>query len=143
MKVDVATLCHAASSNGNLLDIVGAFNISYAESVPHVLPVLTLALRLILEETDEGSHVLQVRIIGTDGNELFKASQKFELGPPQIVPIEGFSHPATSLCLQFGLPHLVIRSFGAQSIEWRLDSQQPETTEFYIFPEIVQSAPEC
>lgn len=135
MKADVVTLCHSALADGQNLSILGAVNFAYVPRVPYKLDSLALAVRLLLEESDSGKRVIVVRIVGTDGDCLFKSTQGIELPSETIeIPTLGTSHRAASLCLIFQIPCLEMKSFGEQAIEWGFEGQSLESTPFYVYP---------
>jgi hypothetical protein len=135
MKVDIATLCHSALSEGNHLSILGAFVITYAPSIPYRLPPCALALRLVFDDSDAGSHLVKVVVTGTDGDQLYKREQGIELPSSEPPPTLGTTHAAASLCLIYDLIGVEVKSFGVQAIDVSFDGQPVQQLPFYVYPE--------
>lgn len=135
MKADVVTLCHSALSERNKLSILGAFNIVYIPRIPWRLLPCTLVVRVLLDESDAGAHKLRITVMGTDGDRMFEDETGFELPPTPAPPNLSTSHQAASLNLICPLPYIVIKSYGTQVIDLALDGQEPQQTQFYVYPE--------
>src|ERR1700683_3830446 len=108
MKADIVTLCHSALARGNELSILGAFSIIHATSVPHVLPATALALRLIFDQTEDGTHTLQIKLMSTDGATLYERVCQVQV-PPLPAHVPESLHPNASLCIVCQLPEIELK----------------------------------
>ena len=85
MRIEVFTLCDASTADpSGKLNLLGAFDTLFASSAPITHPACAVALRLRFENTDEGTHPIELRLVDTDGTSLLppmKASLNVEALP--------------------------------------------------------------
>ena len=67
MNVQVAILCDAATDDNGKLNLLGAFDTIYAQSLPAVHPQCAVALRVTFAAGDEGQRKLALNFINADG----------------------------------------------------------------------------
>ncbi|UCF19720.1 MAG: hypothetical protein JSU87_17690 [Gemmatimonadota bacterium] len=74
MEVDLALVADAANvSQEGKLNILGIFDTIWAREFPFRHSAMVFVLRVTAGFTDAGTHQLQVRLMGADGEQLFKA----------------------------------------------------------------------
>ncbi len=67
MNIQVAVICDAAADYGGKLNILGAFDTIFANSFPATHPQCAIALRLVFQRIEEGSHKLRMNFVDADG----------------------------------------------------------------------------
>lgn len=67
MDIQVATLCDAATDSLGKLNLLGAFDTINAAQMPAIHPQCSIALRLIFQKIEEGSHKLKLNFVDEDG----------------------------------------------------------------------------
>lgn len=117
MKIEIFSLCDAATDNRGKLNILGTFDQIYAAKIPVVHPACAIALRMRFDKMEEGSHKVNLQLVDPDGRPVFQ-------------PMEGQVHPrmaddvdsvAVNLILNF--QHVKFESFADYQINLALDDQ--------------------
>ena len=67
MDIQVAVLCDAATDSGGKLNLLGAFDTIHAQQLPAVHPQCSVALRIVFERIEEGSHRVKMNFVDEDG----------------------------------------------------------------------------
>lgn len=80
MKIEIFSLCDAATDNHGKLNILGTFDQIYAAKMPVVHPACAIALRLRFDKMEEGAHSVKLQLVNPDGVPVFQ-------------PMEGEVHP--------------------------------------------------
>ncbi|MFA6546256.1 MAG: hypothetical protein WCS99_17690 [Limisphaerales bacterium] len=70
MDVQIASLCDSAADYGGKLCLIGAFDTILVRQFPALHPFCSVALRIVFRDTDEGKHLLRVKLIDDDGQSL-------------------------------------------------------------------------
>lgn len=73
MNIQIATLCDAATDYGGKLSLLGTFDTIMARQLPAKHPQCSVALRIVFDRSDEGSHRLRVDLVDADGKSLMPA----------------------------------------------------------------------
>jgi hypothetical protein len=117
MKVEVFSLCDAATDNRGKLNILGTFDQIYSAKIPVVHPACAIALRLRFDKMEEGAHKVNLQLVDPDGRPVFQ-------------PMEGEVHPrmaedvgsvAVNLILNF--QHVKFESFADYQVNLAIDDQ--------------------
>lgn len=117
MKIEIFSLCDAATDNRGKLNILGTFDQIYAAKMPVVHPACAIALRMRFDKMEEGSHKVNLQLVDPDGRPVFQ-------------PMEGQVHPrmaddvdsiAVNLILNF--QHVKFESFADYQINLAIDDQ--------------------
>lgn len=117
MKVEVFSLCDAATDNRGKLNILGTFDQLYSVKIPVVHPACAIALRLRFDKMEEGAHKVNLQWVDPDGHPVFQ-------------PMDGQVHPrmadevdsvAVNLILNF--QHVKFESFADYQINLTIDDQ--------------------
>ncbi|MBN2164087.1 MAG: hypothetical protein JXR25_12010 [Pontiellaceae bacterium] len=80
MKIEVFTLCDAATDTHGKLNILGTFDQIYAAKVPITHPACSIALRMRFGKMEEGAHRIRLQLVNPDG-------------VPVLSPMEGDVNP--------------------------------------------------
>lgn len=75
MNVQVAILCDAATDDNGKLNLLGAFDTIYAQSLPAIHPQCAVALRVTFAAGDEGQRKLALNFINADGRPVMPAME--------------------------------------------------------------------
>ena len=67
MEIQIAALCDAATDSAGKLNILGTFDTINAAQTPAVHPQCSIALRIIFQKIEEGSHKLKLNFVDEDG----------------------------------------------------------------------------
>ena len=67
MNVQIAALCDAATDYGGKLNLLGTFDTIMTQKLPAVHPQCSIALRIVFNRIEEGSHKLKVNFVDEDG----------------------------------------------------------------------------
>src|SRR5688572_7291060 len=68
MDIQIAALCDAASDYGGKLCVLGAFDSLLTAQFPALHPQCAIALRIVFEKIEEGSHKLRIALVDDDGH---------------------------------------------------------------------------
>jgi hypothetical protein len=128
MKVEVFTLCDAATDNHGKLNILGTFDQIYAANMPVVHPACAIALRLRFDKMEEGEHKVDIRMVDPDGKPVFQ-------------PMEGRVNPrmaddagsvAVNLILNF--QNVKIEEYADYQIDLTIDNEAITTVPLRVRP---------
>ena len=117
MKIEIFSLCDAATDNRGKLNLLGTFDQIYASKIPVVHPACAIALRMRFDKMEEGLHKVNLQLVDPDGRPVFQ-------------PMDGQVHPrmaddvdsvAVNLILNF--QHVRFESFADYQINLALDDQ--------------------
>lgn len=97
MKIEIFTLCDAATDNHGKLNILGTFDQIYAIKIPIVHPACAIALRLRFDKMEEGIHRINLQLVNPDGIPVFKPMEG-EVNPRMGEDVESV---AVNLILNF------------------------------------------
>lgn len=67
MNVQIAVLCDAATDYGGKLNLLGTFDTVLAQQMPAVHPQCSVALRMVFEKIEEGTHRVKMNFVDDDG----------------------------------------------------------------------------
>ncbi len=118
MNIQVAVVCDAAADYGGKLNILGAFDTIFAASFPATHPQCAIALRLVFQRIEEGSHKLRLNFVNEDG--------RFVL-PSIEIPVEVvFPGDVSDLVRNFifNIQQLKFDQPGQYAIDLALDGRQ-------------------
>ncbi len=117
MQLQVAALCDAATDSAGKLNILGTFDTINAAQMPAIHPQCSIALRIIFQKIEEGSHKLKLNFVDEDGR----------LVMPSIdIPVEvGVPDDATFVSRNFivNIQQLKFDNPGLYSIDISLDGR--------------------
>lgn len=126
MRVEILTICDAATESQGKLNILGAFANIWAPSVPVTHPHCSIALRVRFVEGEEGTHTFSLTFADADGKDVI---------PPLTgnldVAINGEMGSAVANLI-LNLNNLNIRRYGEYTIDAVLDGQHMASLPLYI-----------
>lgn len=118
MNIQVAVVCDAAADYSGKLNILGAFDTIFASSFPATHPQCAVALPLVFQRIEEGSHKLRMNFVDADG--------RFVM-PSIDIPVDVVFPSDTSDLVRnfiFNIQQLKFDSPGQYAIDIALDGRQ-------------------
>jgi len=97
MKLEIFSLCDAATDNQGKLNILGTFDQIYAAKMPVVHPACAIAMRLRFDKMEEGVHRVNLQLVNPDGKPVFRPMEG-EVNPRMAEDVESV---AVNLILNF------------------------------------------
>lgn len=67
MNIQVSVLCDAATDYGGKLNLLGTFDTIVASHLPAFHPQCSIALRIVFDKIEEGSHKVKMNFVDEDG----------------------------------------------------------------------------
>lgn len=67
MNIQIAALCDAATDYGGKLNLLGTFDTIATSQLPAVHPQCSVALRIVFNKIEEGSHKVRMNFVDEDG----------------------------------------------------------------------------
>lgn len=118
MHVQVAVICDAATDQGGKLNLLGAFDTLVAAHLPVAQPLCSIALRVVFERGDAGTHLLRLRFVDGDGEPILRVIEF----PVEIVLREGESFTSRNYIIN--LQQLRFEKPGEHAVEISIDDRQ-------------------
>lgn len=115
MKIEVFTLCDAATDNRGKLNILGTFDQIYAASMPIIHPACAIALRVRFDKMEEGAHKVNLQLVDPDGRPVFQPMEG-EVLPRMAEDVESV---AVNLILNF--QHVKFGAFADYQVNLAID----------------------
>lgn len=118
MNIQVAVLCDAAADYNGKLNLLGTFDTLFTPKLPAIHPQCSIALRVVFERAEEGSHKMKLDFVNEDGKPVM---------PSMDAPVDiGFSGDATFVSRNFiiNIQQLKLESAGLYSIDVTVDGRQ-------------------
>jgi hypothetical protein len=117
MNIQVAVLCDAATDDNGKLNLLGAFDTIFTQTLPAVHPQCSIALRVTFGNEDEGAHKLRLNFVDADGRSIMPG-----IDIPVQVTMPGDSHFATRNFI-INIQQLKFENPGLYSIDMFMDDQ--------------------
>lgn len=126
MKVEIFTLCDAATNQNGKLNILGSFDSIYSGTTPVVHPQCSVALKMRFDAIEQGEHNIIINFVNIDGKHII----------PQLngkVRIKFAAHQRTHAeNIILNLQGLKIEQFGEYSVDVALDGRQLASLPLYV-----------
>jgi len=127
MHVEVFSICDAATVDaGGKLNILGAFDTIWTQSVPLVYPHFAIALRVRFERIEQGEHKLSFNFVDADGKHI--------LPPAQGVLNINFHHEQGSASANsiLNVSMVKLESFGEYAIDVAIDGRKEASLPLFV-----------
>lgn len=121
MKVEIFSLCDAATVSGGKLNILGAFDSLYAAQTPVMHAQCAIALRLRFTRIEEGEHRVKFTLVDEDGHAVMPALEgvlQVKLGPDDDSAITNFI---------INIQQLKLENFGTYAIDLAVNARHEAT----------------
>lgn len=135
MKVEIFTLCDAATDSGGKLNILGAFDHILADNMPAVHPLCAIAVRIRFAKIEEGSHRLKATFADADGKLVLpelQASIRVRAAP---------EHSSIAANVVLCIQKLKLETFGEYTIDLAIDERQEASIPLYVAQRPRQTKP--
>lgn len=126
MKVEILSLCDAATDNSGKLNLLGVFDTLWAKEVPATHPACAIAIRLRFAQIEEGNHRVRVTFADADG--------KLVMPPMNATLGVRFKPEDTSATanLVLNLQQVKLLQFGEYTIDLAVDGRQEGSVPLYV-----------
>jgi len=128
MKIEVFTLCDAATDDHGKLNILGTFDQIYAAGIPVVHPACAIALRMRFDKMEEGEHNVEIRIVDPDGKPVFQPMEG-KVNPQMAEDIDSV---AVNLILNF--QNIKFGAFADYQIDLAVDNMAVASIPLHVRP---------
>lgn len=115
MKIEVFSLCDAATDSHGKLNILGTFDQIYAAKMPVVHPSCAIALRLRFDKMEEGIHRIRLELVNPDGIPVFQPMNG------EVVPRMGHDVDSVAVNLILNFQNIKIDEFADYQINLAVD----------------------
>ena len=128
MNIEAFVLCDAATDSQGKLNILGAFDTIFLQSVPAVHPHCSVAARLRWERIEGEDHKIAIHVMNQDGKAVIPPLEgNIKVGFPQ-----NESTAITNLILN--IQGLQLESFSEHSVDLVIDSKHEASLPLYVKP---------
>jgi len=117
MRLEVFSLCDAATADGGKLSMLGAFDTIWVGKIPAVHPQCSIALRIRFDKIERGEHKITVNFADADGKNIIPPAQ----GSIIVNFPDGQNSSSANLILN--MQGLKIEKFGEYSIDLAIDGR--------------------
>ena len=126
MKLDIFTLCDAATIEAGKMNLLGSFNTIFAREVPAVHPSCALAIKLRFDQIESGIKQVKITFIDADGKEVMPSIE----GTIQVNAKPQFSTSTAQAVVN--IQSLTLERFGEYSIHLAIDGRLEGQTPVYM-----------
>ena len=126
MKIEIFTLCDAATDSGGKLNILGSFDHIWATKTPATHPLCAIAVKIRFSRIEEGNHRLKVTFADTDGKLVLPgldAPLAIRFGPED-------STVAANVVLM--IQKIKLETFGEYTIDLAIDGRHEASIPLYV-----------
>ncbi len=126
MRIEVFSLCDAATAGGGKLNVLGAFDTIWAKKVPIVYPYYAVALRIRFESDEKGQHQVLVSFVDMDGKHIIPAAN----GKIDVNFAQG--QRSTSANLILNIQGLKLEKYSDYSIDLAIDNRRERSLPLFV-----------
>jgi hypothetical protein len=126
MNIESFLICDAATDNQGKLNLLGAFDTIYAQTVPTVHRSCSIALRVRFSKIEEGEHKIRISFIDVDGKNIV---------PPMDGQIDvAFSDEQASKAINLilNMQGLKLPHFGEYRVDLAIDGRQESALPLFL-----------
>jgi hypothetical protein len=118
MHIQTAVLCDAAADYNGKLSLLGTFDTIFTQQLPAFHPQCSVALRIVFDKIEEGSHKLKMNFVDEDGKFVMPS-----IDMPVDVIVPGDAH-FISRNFIVNIQQLKFENPGLYSIDIAIDGRQ-------------------
>ena len=126
MKIEIFTLCDAATEDHGKLNLLGSFDHLWARQEPITHAACTLAIKMRFTKIEEGSHKVRVTFVDEDGKQLLNALDVIA----SVIVGPGESTATSHIVLN--MQQLKLPRFGEYSIDLAVDGREEGSLPLYV-----------
>lgn len=126
MKVEIFTLCNAATESGGKLNILGSFDTLYSNQEPIIHPACAIALKIRFSKIECGQHSMKMCFVDIDGKKVLpdmEASLSVEINP---------CDETVSANLIINMQGLKLPRFGKYCMDLAIDGREEDSLPLYV-----------
>lgn len=126
MNIEAFVLCDAATDSPGKLNILGAFDTLFVQSLPAVHPQCAVAARLRWERIEGDEHKLAIHIMNQDGKAVIPPLEgNVKVGFPQ--------HESTAITnIILNIQGLKLETFSEHSVDLVVDAKHEASLPLYV-----------
>jgi len=128
MRLEIFTLCEAATDSYGKLNILGSFDTLYGKEEPLTHPACAVAVKLRFSRVEEGEHRIKLTFADADGKLVM---------PPLDSTVKVRMRPGDTTAtanLVLNIQRLKLPRFGEYTIDLAVDGRQEGTLPLYVKP---------
>lgn len=126
MKLEIFTLCEAATVSGGRLNILGAFDRIFANKTPITHATCAIAIRIRFENIEIGTKKIRISFINTDGKRVLPTIE-------QTCTVKKDANELSSiLSLVLLIQQIKLNDFGTYSIDLAVDGRLEGSIPLYV-----------
>jgi hypothetical protein len=126
MRVEVFSLCDAATADAGKLNMLGSFDTIWVTGLPTVHPQCAIALKVRFERIERGDHKVAVHFVDMDGRNVIPPAQ----GAIKINFPDDQSSGSANLILN--IQGLKLERPGEYSIDLAIDGEQKASLPLFL-----------
>jgi len=126
MKIEIFTLCDAATEAGGKLNILGSFDHIWARETPVTYPLCAIALKIRFAQIEEGNHRLKITFADADGKFVMPGID----GALTVRLGQGDETATTNVVLH--VQQIKLEKFGEYTIDVAIDGRQEGSIPLYV-----------
>ena len=126
MRLEIISLCDAATDNAGKINILGAFDTIWTSKVPAVHPQCAVALRIRFDAIEKGEHKINLNFVNEDGKSIMPPVD----GSIKINFSEGQRSGASNFILN--IQGLKIENYGEYSIDLAIDGKSEGSLPLFV-----------
>lgn len=126
MKIEVFSLCDAATADMGKLSMLGAFDTIGTQKMPTVHPQCAIALRVRFDSIERGEHRIAVNVVDADGRHIIPSAN----GTMNINFPDGQSSGSANLILN--IHGLKLDRYGEYSIDLAIDGRTESNLPLFV-----------
>ena len=126
MKLEIFTLCDAATDSHGKLNILGSFDTLWAKEEPISHPACAIAIKMRFARIEEGNHRIKLTFANADGKLVMPAidsSIAVRLRPEDV---------STTTNLVLNIQQIKLERFGEYTIDLGVDGRQEGSIPLYV-----------
>ncbi len=127
MKIELFSLCDAATNYQGKLNILGTFDAIWSKEIPVIYPRCAVALRLRFLRIEEGMHNLKLGVVDADGKAV---SPPFETNADIQFANTPFGSIASNMILYF--QGLKFEDYGEYAIDLSIDNRHEASLPLHV-----------
>ena len=126
MRLEVFSLCDAATADTGKLNILGAFDVIWSSKIPAIHPQCAIALRIRFDAIERGEHKISVNFVDIDGKHVLPpANGIIKVNFPNEQS-SGSSH------LILNIQRLKLEKYGEYSIDLAIDGRSEASLPLFV-----------
>ena len=126
MKIEIFTLCDAATEDRGKLNLLGSFDHLWARQEPIIHPACALAVKLRFTKIEEGNHKIRVTFVDEDGKQVLNG---LDVAVSVMLP-PGESTSTSQIVLN--IQQLKLPKFAEYSIDLAVDGRAEGSLPLYV-----------